>query len=120
MEKTKPTVKIEYLYDSEYAPAYANGAYGGIGPKGEITINFFFERNSDPADSLLEADENGNLTREVPIDPEDFQKTIVREVFSGVIVNKRTAMELRHWLDVIIKQGEALEEMQKNQGGKAS
>lgn len=37
-------INFKYKFSDAYNPVYVNGAYGGVNPRGEIVINFYFER----------------------------------------------------------------------------
>lgn len=49
--KDCPSIKIKYIFRDHYNPVYANGAYGGITPSGEIVASFYFEKHPLPIPS---------------------------------------------------------------------
>lgn len=99
MEKEK-TVTLKYKFNDDYAPVYANGAYGGTNPKGEIVINFFAERLPVPRSETYNLTEDGNLKECVSVDPKEMP--IIRTVSSGIIVSKESAKEIYNWLGTVL------------------
>lgn len=104
-----PSVKFKYIFEKDYNPSYANGAYGGISPKGEIVVNFYFERMPIPYDVVHAFNEDGTLgdvVRVLPENDDPKQRMFVRYVSSGIIMNLRTAKEVYTWLGDCIKGAE--------------
>lgn len=91
-------IKFKYIFDNNYNPKYANGAYGGVSPKGEITINFYCERQAIPK-SVKHDVIDGKLSESTETEPEDLQSSMVRFVDTGVILNINTAKEIVTWLN---------------------
>jgi hypothetical protein len=104
-------LKIKYIYSKEYNPKYANGAYGGISPKGEITINFYFERLGLPVSQTFDISQEKKHGKEISFEPEDLQKSMIRFVDTGVILNLDTAKEIISWLS---EKVELLEKVEKD------
>jgi len=106
-------VKFKYKFSSNYNPVYANGAYGGIGPKGEIIMNFYLERPPIPNAQTHLLSENGELGELTEQDPIDFDSTFIRYVDSGVILNIDNAKAIRDFLDQRIREFETAKEKLK-------
>lgn len=98
-------ITYKYKFADNYNPVYVNGAYGGVSAQGEIVANFFLERLPLPNSVTHKVSEN-NIVGEV-IDeknnPQDLNKSLIRFVQSGIIVNVETARQIRNWLDKQIK-----------------
>ena len=84
-------IKIKYIFKDEYNPVYANGAYGGPTPSGEIVVNFYFERHALPNAEILKPDN-------VDFEPQDLANSAVRFIENGVILSPNTAEILAKWL----------------------
>lgn len=104
-------IKFKYIFADDYNPKYVNGAYGGITPKGEITVNFFFERQGLPISETHEIATDGKLSNSIDTEPEDLQKSMIRFVDTGVILNLASAKEIISWLS---EKVEFLEKAQKD------
>ncbi len=107
----KDKMKFKYIFDDDYNPKYANGAYGGLTPRGEIVVNFFFERTALPKSQTHEITEKGILGDEIDSDPKDLKRSIIRYVDTGIIVNPETAKIIIDWLQ---KKVETLEKLKKD------
>ena len=92
-------IKCKYIFKDDYNPLFANGAYGGVNPLGEIIIHFFLERNALP-NSQTFSNKNGFLdTKSIEeVEPLDLQKSFVRFIQTGVVLNYKTAKEIHKWL----------------------
>ncbi len=86
------SIKIRYIFRNDYNPVYANGAYGGITPSGEIVANFYFERHPLPKSEILRPDGHN-------YEPSDLANSSVRFIDTGVIMSPETARNLAKWLE---------------------
>lgn len=107
----KKTVKFKYHFDEDYNPVYINGAQGGINPNGEIIANFYLERFPLPYKQEQEINENGSFGNVISSEPADLDKSMLRFVKTGVIMNLQTAKSIHKWLGQHI---DILEKIQKN------
>ena len=98
MEKPEK-IKFKYIFQDDYNPKYVNGAFGGIGPQGEIVINFYLERVAIPKTQTFNF-RNGQILEEVTEErtPRDHDKSIVRVVESGIILDLTRAEIIHEWL----------------------
>lgn len=107
MEKreNEMSVTFKYKFADNYNPVYVNGAYGGVSPRGEIIANFFLERLPLPNSVTHKVDENGIVGEIIDErnNPRDLNKSFIRFVQSGIVVNIETAKQIRDWLDKHIK-----------------
>lgn len=103
-------VSIKYIFDHNYNPDYANGAFGGISPKGEIVANFFLERVALPYEIFHQVNGNGTLGEVVGCDPDDLERSLVRFVSNGVVLNKQSAKDVIAWLSAMVEQLEKAEQ----------
>lgn len=89
-KEAKP-IRIKYIFREDYNPVYANGAYGGVNPSGEIVANFYFQRHALPNEENIYPDRHEQL-------PEELEHTAIRFVENGVILSVDTAKQLAMWL----------------------
>lgn len=109
----KNSIKYKYIFKDDYNPRYANGAYGGLTSRGEISVNFFYERPALPKEQI-HAIENGKIGELISNDPDDNAATLVRVIESGVILNIQTAKQVVDWLQAKISIIEKLKKQDKN------
>lgn len=95
-------VTFEYKYDDDYRPIYANGAYGGLNPRGEVVINFFTERYPIPKSEKYKYSE-GRIGEKISEESEGI--TILRTINTGVIMSRDNAQSLYDWLGAVLKKG---------------
>ena len=105
-----PQIKFKYIFDYGYNPVYANGAHGGVSPRGELVMNFYLERVALPESITHEINPNGTIGQEVDAEPADLAQSLVRVIKSGVVMNYQNARELHLWLGERVKEMEALEQ----------
>lgn len=93
------TIKFKYIFSKDYNPKYINGAYGGITPKGEITVNFYLERQGLPISQTYQLKPEEKQATEISAEPNDLQLSMVRFVDTGIILNLTSAKEIVAWLN---------------------
>ena len=109
MAQNKPELKFKYIFDYGYNPVYANGAHGGVSPRGELVMNFYLERMALPESITHEINPNGTIGSETAAEPDDLAHSMVRFIEAGVVMNYQNARELQLWLGERVKEMEALE-----------
>lgn len=109
MPQDKPELKFKYIFDYGYNPVYANGAHGGVSPRGELVMNFYLERMALPESITHEINPNGTIGSETAAEPDDLAHSMVRFIEAGVVMNYQNARELHLWLGERVKEMEALE-----------
>ena len=95
-EKIVPTARFNYRKSSGFRVVRAEGAWGGITPRGEIVMNIFNERLPVPDFDEVEILEDGSFGRRVDFSADT--KGIVREVEIALSMDVRTAANLANWL----------------------
>ena len=93
----KNSVKYKYIFKDDYNPKYANGAHGGLTTRGEISVNFFYERPALPNEQIHSI-KDGKIGPIISNDPIDNSATLVRVIENGVILNIQTAKQVVNWL----------------------
>ena len=92
-----------YEKDPAFRVVYANGAQGGVTPKGEYTFDLFFEHARPPTKVVHSITPDG-LGPEVERQPPAPQ--VVRELLVGVVMTPAGAKSLAHWILETIHQFE--------------
>jgi len=110
MSQKKQDFTFKYIFTYDYNPLYVNGAHGGITPRGELVVNFYQERMPLPNSITHELNPNGTIGRETGVEPEDLNRSLVRYVSTGVVVNQQTARELHFWLGEKLRELDAMEQ----------
>ncbi len=109
--KSQNSIKFKYIFPDDYNPVYVNGAVGGISPRGEIVINFFFERQGLPKSQTYELSAEGTLGNEIAIEPEEPK--IIRYIQNGIILHLDKAKEIHKWFGELIQKLEKLQSEEK-------
>ena len=88
-------VSFSYIKSNYFRVIHADGAWGGISPRGDIHVAFYNERAAIPDFSKLVVSSDGRI-----IAPEQFEATseLVREVEVDIVVDLVTAKGLQVWL----------------------
>lgn len=102
MEEKK--LEVKYVFDHDYNPDYATGAYGGVCPNGDIVMSFYQERAALPKSTIVEFGDNGEVSS-IRNNPDPLP--VIRYIVSGVTMNLKAAKQLSAWLDGMIKQAES-------------
>lgn len=92
------TVTFKYQFADDYNPVYINGAYGGVGSRGEVVVNFYFERPPVMRSQTHELSVTGEIGEIVSQDPSSIDTQLIRFVQTGVAMNLDTAKRLHEWL----------------------
>ena len=98
-------VEYHYIKSNHFRVIHADGALGGVTPRGYVHLAFYNERPAIPRKGIRKLSEDGShLEQEVYV--EGF-KDIVREIEFDVLIDENAARELHDWLN---RQIENLEE----------
>jgi hypothetical protein len=103
------TITFKYKFPENYNPKYVNGAYGGIGPRGELVINFYLERQPIPKEETYQLLEDNKLGNSIARIPEDLQYQVIRFVETGIILNLESAKRILDWLVAHVKSLEQIQ-----------
>ncbi|MEQ6376305.1 hypothetical protein RZN25_05630 [Bacillaceae bacterium S4-13-56] len=114
--KEEVFINFKYKFPEDYNPFYSNGAYGGINPRGEIVMNFYFERNPIPYEEKRFINEKGEFIGEPELEPENHKTNVIRYVSTGVVMNLDSAKSLYDWLG---KHIDTLEKEDQSGGDKS-
>jgi len=101
-KKNKPLteIKFDYIFEDDYKPEYVSGAHGGTTPRGDVVLNFYFERHGLPFKENFKIKEDGTLEEKSSHrEPAKNDPTLIRQVMSGVIMSQQTAREIRDFLN---------------------
>ena len=106
----KNKLMIKYKFKDEYNPKYINGAHGSASRNGDIVINFYLERAAVPKSIEHMILEDNTLDSDPKFQPEDYNRSVIRYIESGVIMNLETAKIIRDFIDKQIKTIEKSDE----------
>lgn len=105
-------VRFHYIKSNYFRIVHVDGAYGGITPGGDISINFYSERNPIPQITAHIIKPDGRLGEEIP-EEKITRNGIIREVEVGAVLDLSTAKALITWLQDKI---EVIENIQSTKG----
>jgi len=98
-------VPVSYIKSASFRVIYADGAYGGVTPRGVIHFAFYNERHPIPRGTKIEVAENDLVIREVVT---ETREGVVREIETSVMMQLQPAKEFYAWLGERISQLEKL------------
>jgi hypothetical protein len=98
-------VRFYYSKSQIFRVIHADGALGGITPRGLIHVVFYSERPAIPQSQFHSVSPEGRLSEPVSTEGKDG---VVRELDVDVMMSKTTAIELRDWLTARIDELESL------------
>jgi len=89
-------VTVSYMKSNFFRVIHADGAWGGLAPRGDIHMSFYSERAALPDSGTIPVNSAGK-----PIASEETTSSsqIVRELECDVVFDLVTAIGLRKWLD---------------------
>ena len=103
----RPTeITFEFAHSPFFRAIHSNGAWGGITPRGELSVTFYSERLSLPRTIVHEVTPAGVVGDEIT---RDHTKSIRRECEVEVLMNMESAISLHSWL------GSKVEEWRRDQ-----
>lgn len=105
-EEGKSTVNFDYIKSPQHRVVHADGVWGGVTPRGLISMSFWNTRGPIPRRIVQEVGPGGELGKEVSRESRD---AIVREVDVGVILDLEVARSLAKWLEDKIELAERVE-----------
>ncbi len=103
-DQTKPSkgnggdnghIEFQYIKANNFGVVHADGVWGGITPRGYISMSFFSERHPIPQ-KLVHEIEDGRIGKERS---RETRAGIIREVNAEVLVDLTMAKSFRDWLD---------------------
>jgi hypothetical protein len=102
---TSVKLKYNYIKSNFFRVIYAEGAYGGINPRGNINFSFYNERNAIPQLTELDVESNeaGLVVSSGVEKPTQARDGIVRELEVEVSMSLDTAIAFHDWLGARIK-----------------
>jgi hypothetical protein len=107
--KLPSEVTFHYIKSNYFRVIHADGAMGGLTPRGELFFSIFNERSPLP-DVTVQAVEKGQLGKEI-IEQRKVSDGIVRELEVGILMDSNVAKSLVSWLNERIR---IAEEMKQN------
>lgn len=106
-DQTKEVV-IYYHVPADNRILPANGCFGGIGPRGELIINFFEETYPIPRTVTHEITNQGSIGRQKETELEAGH--LIRHVQASIAVNPGQAESIAKW---ILQKVEALKKQKR-------
>lgn len=99
-DATPSKIEFHYIKSNYFRVIYAEGAYGGINPRGNITFSFYNERNAIPqvSEVSVKADEKGILKSTSDEKVIATRNGVVRELEVEISMNLETAISFHDWL----------------------
>ena len=102
------TARFKYVFPQTYNPVYANGAVGGVGPQGDIVINFYHERQAVPYSVTHKMGPDGTVGDQIDHEPRSGEHLLIRYITTGVAMNESVARRIYDWLGNHLRQLDAL------------
>jgi hypothetical protein len=98
-EEAEYPKKVKFIFKKpdDYNIIYANGVYGGITPRGDILMHFFFEHRDFPVEEEVNI-EMGQIKPDDSIKVFDDDFTMNRDMKVGIIMSPNQVDALVKWL----------------------
>jgi hypothetical protein len=111
-QKIFRTVTIHNKISSNYRSHHVDGAYGGLTPRGLISISFFSERFPIPKSQEMAVETDGRLNKVISNSP-DSKTGIIREYETSIFIDLNVAKEVVDLLNLKITELENLMSVQR-------
>jgi hypothetical protein len=115
MSSSRSVILFHYIKSSFFRVIYAEGAYGGVTPRGKLHFSLYNERPAIPRLTEVDVAEDGVTTS----GPERIVETragIVREVETQILMDLPVAIEFHSWLGSQILKAQKISEENKKNG----
>ena len=98
-------LRFRYLKSHFFRVIHADGAWGGISPRGDIHMSLYNERWAMPDSSRIVLGDGDKV-----LSPEEYEMSgeVIRELEADVVVDLDTARRLYVWLGQKIEEFETL------------
>jgi len=117
IQKIPTKIKFVYKKPDELQPAYINGAIGGLSPKGELIMDFYFEHVDLPMEQRMplvdgkpQLDQESRLER-IKHDPDEL--VMVRNIRATLIIPVQEISNIANWMldklkasNIVLEKGE--------------
>jgi hypothetical protein len=114
------TVRFYYLKSVHFRVIHADGAFGGVTPKGQLHFSVYSERHAIPKEIVYDIKENGTIGEERIAD-RVVRNGLVRELDADIVMDLPTAVSFRTWIntkvDSMVKE-QAKEKTQEKENAK--
>jgi hypothetical protein len=114
-EKQGKTIVFHNKIASNFQEFHVDGAFGGVTPRGLISIGFFAERFPIPTSTEFSLSEGGQIGGKIK-DGDDSKSGILREFQTGIFMDLNTARELHTFLGQKIVELETIIKQNQNAG----
>lgn len=91
------TLRFEYEKSVQFRTVIADGAIGGLTPRGYVHVAFYTERSPIPKVVVHGLNEDGTLGKEL-LDKREGRKGVFRELEVDVVMDEQAVMALHKWL----------------------
>jgi len=99
----KKQISFDLIKGNFFRVVPVDGIFGGIGPRGQMRMNFFSERWPIPKRMVCEITENGELKEEI-YELREARDAVVREIEVEVVMDLATAKGIADWMHNTLKQ----------------
>jgi hypothetical protein len=114
-KESDPTrVSFEFIKGTYFRVIHVDGAWGGLTPKGMMSIAVYSERLPIPQKTVQSVLPDGSLGPEL-IEERVSRQSIIRELEADLIMDLSTAQILHAWLGDKIEQAKMLFSVQAEQ-----
>ncbi len=95
-------VRFHYIKSNHFRVVRGDGIFGGLTPKGDISVAFYSERMAIPQQTVQLINPDGTLGDE-DLSKRVVKEGIVRELEVDIVMNIEMVRALRAWLETQIK-----------------
>lgn len=109
MAKNENEIKFHLIKTSSYRTYYFDGVFGGLTPKGKIYAELFVERQPTPTEMVHDIKSDLTLGDERR-EQRESKDGIIREIECGIMMDLKTAIAFKEWLEDKIREHQKIQE----------
>lgn len=119
-DRTTQKIRFHYIKSSAFRTIHADGVFGGVTPRLNISATFYNERGPLPDQTVQDVREDGTLGTEI-LEERIIRDGILRELEANIVMDVAVAKSLVKWLNekiALIEKG--LVETRQAEDGQSS
>ena len=108
--KDQTTIKFIHQFPDDYRIVPANGAWGGVSPRGDLLMHLFVEHSQVPREEIQIVKEDGSLA---PLKKTTKEIEVMRTMQIGVVLNVEQAVSIAKWMLEKVEKYKSAQKVEK-------
>jgi hypothetical protein len=101
-DATPRAIVFQHIKAPDYRTVLVDGAFGGVGPRGNLNMAFYTECVATPLQVVHEVKDDGTLGKETA---RESREGFVREMTVNAVMSLDTAETIANWMLERVRQG---------------